>query len=216
MMDFKTPKIDYKIPTKIVPHGDYSRCMAVKGIAMSKLRLLEDRLRRSNGMVQQGWQRPITLDTGEIIRCGVSFNTSVVEIYAGGLPVDEHVEVKECFCDCSLSMGIITEVQTEDLEPDVTLYNVRACNKKYHYVFYENIIASDFTQYVKDQKVFLMAYNEFQYNCCTSKFAPTGCSPTKTESVKSSDAWRTTYRIIPFCAAKFPIWMKKRMVKKDA
>ena len=199
-----------KIPTKIIFHGPYERCQAVLGIARSRLALLEDRLRRSNGTVQQGWQRPIRLDTGEVIRCGVSFNTSVVEIYAGGEPEPLREISRECFCSCNLALGVVVKVHEEELESDVTLYDVRVCNKKDRYLKYENIIASDFTPYVKNQKVLVMAYNDFQYVCCSQKPVVTACVPKKSANVVSSDAWRTTYRIIPFCARKGPKWLNMK------
>jgi len=83
------------IPPKIRRFGDIARCQLVLGVAKSRLVVLQDRIKRSNGLLKQGWQQPFTLATGEIVRLAVNFNTSCIEIYAGPQPVFESIEMKE-------------------------------------------------------------------------------------------------------------------------
>lgn len=199
------------IPTKIVFHGDRTRCQAVLGEAKSRLAVLHGRMARSGGLIQQGWQRPIQLMTGEIVRLAVSFNTSVIEIiapqhkpYLAPGPLPEAAQ--ECFCRCDIALGVVVTVPVLPAH-GVYFLDVEVCNKD-RYVLYENIIASDFTRYVAGQQVLVMAYNEFDYNCLAGLSAATGCLPIVNPAVVEDLSWRTTYRIIPVCAALIPRWLK--------
>jgi len=199
-----------KIPTKVIFYGDRDRCQSVLGIARSRMFLLHERLKRSNGMIKQGWQRPITLITGEVVRLAVSFNTSVIEIIAGVSQPGENFnlieEEQKCFCDCNLSLGIITKID-EELKQSIQWIDLIACNHETIYVGYENIIPSDFTRYEEGQKVILMAYYDFLYDCKNKVFSATGCDPKKSASELEDDSWRATYRIIPLCALTIPKWI---------
>jgi hypothetical protein len=199
------------IPTKIIFRGDIDRCKSVLGIARSRLFVFQERLKRSNGLIQQGWQRPINLITGEVIRLAVSFNTSVIEIIAEGYGPDKSYKLQEegrkCFCDCNISLGIIIKI-AEELKHSIQWIDVIACNHEKLYVVYENIIPSDFTRYEPGQKVIVMAYYDFLYDCKNKIFSSTGCSPKKHAEIPENDTWRTTYRIVPLCALTIPQWIK--------
>jgi hypothetical protein len=199
------------IPTKIILHGDRARCQSVLGVARSRLALLQERLQRSGGMVKQGWQQPLQLTTGETVNLAVSFNTSIIEIFA------PHYEpifaapavgmVSECFCKCDIALGVVIYVPDLPVH-GVYLLKVEVCNRD-KYLLYENIIASDFTRYVVGQQVLVMAYNDFEFNCFAGEYTATGCDPIVNPAETVEDvSWRTTYRIIPVCAAQIPRWLK--------
>lgn len=200
------------IPTKIIFKGDIDRCKSVLGIARSRLVLLHDRLKRSNGMLQQGWQRPITLITGETIRLAVSFNTSIIEILAesraGAQPQEVQAPTQKCFCDCNISLAIIISI-ADEMKHGLQWMSLIACNNKTSYVGYENIIASDFTRYEPGQKVIVIAYNGFVYNCASisNTSGVTGCAPQVSVYQPNVPAWLTTYRVIPLCGLLIPKWI---------
>ena len=233
------------IPTKIVFHGDRTRCQAVLGEARSRLVLLQDRMARSGGMIQQGWQRPIQLMTGEIVRLAVSFNTSIIEIFA---PANQQVasfeaaeEAWKCFCNCNMAIGVVTSaIYTGTPRTIYEAYGLReapflvcsvdVCQQERLFVGFENIIGSDFTPWQVGQQVIVMAYNRFLFGCCLESvemigpeyaiFSATGClgevdttrylNPTHPEYGVNIDDhdWRTTFRIIPFCALDVPLKME--------
>jgi hypothetical protein len=199
------------IPTKIILHGDRARCQSVLGVARSRLALLQERLQRSGGRLKQGWQQPLQLSTGETINLAVSFNTSIIEIFAPSYGHEKQAAIitqfKECFCRCDIALGVVVTVPTLPVH-GVYFLNVEVCNKD-KYLLYENIIASDFTRYVAGQQVLVMAYNDFDFNCEASQFTATGCSPIVNPATTVEDiSWRTTYRVIPVCAALIPRWLK--------
>lgn len=121
---------------------------------------------------------------------------------------DEQVQVI-CLCNCNFSFGIIVEEQTDKLSGDgSTLYTVLVCHNKTGYVVVKDALASDFSKYIVGQKVLVMPYNEMLYTCCNKAYTATGCMPVKSEELIDDDAWRTTVRILPWCAFVLQKWIK--------
>lgn len=113
-------------------------------------------------------------------------------------------EEKICICNCNLSEGWILKVQDQKIN-EAQLYTVMACNSNGRaYRRHENILASDFTLYEVAQKVLLVPYNAMAYLCCSAPSGATGCSPTRSQHLTEHEDWRTTYRVLPWCALNVP------------
>jgi len=167
-------------PIRVIFYGDFDRCQAVLGVAKSKLRLLDARVSRSPG-VQQGWQRPITLPTGEVIRLESSFGSGKIEIYSSREVYEQPPELKqeerECLCNCNMSLGLVvartlsgtadTVYQTigTNLSP-FYIYDVAICQSAKFYAGFTEIIGTDFTPWEPGQQVVVMAYHDFLFGCC--------------------------------------------------
>lgn len=147
---------------------------------------------------------------GALIIARKFFGTRVVDIYAGvGAQLPE-VKQRICICNCNLSFGWIMELQEETIG-GAPLYTVMACNVEgTAYVPYYDVLASDFIAYEPGQKVLLTPYYSMSFLCCTDKSGGAekvrGCSPLllPEEITKEDDTWRTTYRVLPWCALTVP------------
>lgn len=140
----------------------------------------------------------ITITTS--VGYGLSFIDIYVPILGGG---KELVKKEKCICNCNFTTGIISKIQDDTID-GAPLYNVLACFEKQKYVLYENVLASDWSEYSQGEKVILIAYNDFAYTCCIEETSPTGCNPTESELETSDDDWRSTVRIIPWCGFTIP------------
>jgi len=164
------PQVQRSIATKITFFGEKDKCQNVLGIARSKLNTLVNRLGQGMGMVQQGWQDPITLITGEVIKLAVSLNTCFIEIYAHGLPQQglgarQEIIKTECFCGCHFAKGFIIRAPYapccySHLLSSPPLYDIEVCqgqqdNKRFE--FFINIPSMDFTPYLLGDPV-IIAY----------------------------------------------------------
>lgn len=167
---------------KIIFHGDYTRCQRVLGEAKKRLEKLNDRIKRSNGFLKQGWQQQIPLSTGEIVQCHIGLAMDIVHIFAGGgerqvSAAEARRIVRECLCNCNFSVGTILSSELTGV-PETRLagvgsalapyrvHVVEICQNQFTYVMFENIIGSDFTPWVPGQVVMVMAYHGFPFGCC--------------------------------------------------
>jgi hypothetical protein len=180
--------------------GDVPRCQSVLGIAKKRLNVLEGRVSRSEG-VQQGWQQPITLQTGEVIRLERSFNCDKIEIYSSQQVFEQPEAVKpkeyECLCNCNMAIGQVvatTLIGTPDtiyagMGPTYAkyyLYDVAVCQSETFYAGFTEILGTDFTPWEPGRTVIVMAYHDFLFGCCLEdpailgenfvQFTATGCA----------------------------------------
>ena len=190
-----------QIPQRTIFKGDVERCKALVGDARRVMHILE------NMMELRGLQQLVIRMApypGALITCSKVFGlrTATIETPMRGQEVQ--AEEKICICNCNLSEGWILEVQDTDID-GAQLYTVMACNSFGRaYRRYENVLASDFTVYEPAQKVLLTPYNTMAYLCCSEPTGPRGCSPVKSEEDTSHEDWRSTYRILPWCALNVP------------
>jgi hypothetical protein len=201
------------IPVRIIVTGDASKGRELIGFAKNQMSILENLM--SFQSLNQG-SRTVSPFPGVVVECWSSFSLQEIRIYVEeffeeGEEKGEYIEVKECFCNCNFSFGVVIAVG-EELEKDISLYDVAACKSKEFFVLYQNIIASDFAQYSVGQKVLVMSYNNFSYLCCNGGQTVSACSPEKSSYLVSDDEWRTTYRILPLCAEKFSRWFNYRRI----
>lgn len=187
-------------PVRILLFGDIPRCQSIIGVAKKRLNVLRDRVDRSNG-VQQGWQQPVILQTGEVIKFERSFNCDKIEIYSSR-QVFEQPEIKkvkeyECLCNCNMAIGQVvarTLIGTADtvyanMGPTFAkyyLYDVAICQNEKLYAGFTEILGTDFTPWEPGQQVIVMAYHDFLFGCCLedpavlgenfTKFVATGCA----------------------------------------
>lgn len=198
------------VPAKVEVVGtdqEYGRQFI--GPAKSQLRILENQL-RMNGFPQG--RRMVTLNQRIKVHCWVCFNFKGVTVYCDGGGKEEEIWTKECPCNCNFTVGLVKEIQEETID-DAPLYIVSACKKERQYTVYENILASDWTKYEPGERVIMIAYNDMEYLCCSTGTGPTGCSPLISDNPTTSDAWRSTVRIIPWCGADIPKWINIRKVE---
>jgi hypothetical protein len=202
---------------KIIYHGDFSRCQMVRKEAVKSLEKLYQSLGINQGQVQQGW-KPITpLLTGELIQLHIGLLQDTINIFADSKAAKEvtNEELNKhlyCPCNCNMTIGVITDrtvhIDTSPEKIDYFIYKIDACNFKLNYVGFENVIGSDFTPWINGQKVILMVYNDFLFDCDKANFNATACDPVINELTAHTIDWRTTYRIIPLCGLNFPQWIK--------
>ena len=198
------------IPVKIVAYGPSELTRIWTGRGRKEMRLLEESLTYSN--LPTG-VREVEVNDDVFIRCTVTYGLRVIEIRAFPSGDGRERYSVVCPCNCNFSLGFVRDVLPDQLE-GATLYNVLACTQKDRYVLRRNILASDFTPYTRGQKVMLVPYLRMNYLCCSgSTDGASGCRPIvdRREDI-SEEAWRTTYRIVPWCASPVPkiIFVKKQ------
>lgn len=195
-------------PVKYIFHGDRQRCEALRGQA-KRVSLILDNIMSSGRLKQHSIK--LVPYPGALIVASKFFGTRIVDIYIGLPQEEEKVIEKRCLCNCNFSTGYIFEIQPETIDV-AQLYTVMACVGTTRYALFKNILASDFTAYELYQKVILIPYNQMRYLCCTADRTGSsrGCSPIVSQVATSEDNWRTTYRIIPWCALRVPKWVAKR------
>ena len=194
------------LPVQYRPHGDKSECAKLRGQASRVMVVLESMM--AVGGDDTG-KISFTPYDGSLIVARKFFGQRIVDIYAGGqIPEPPNPTPLICICNCNLSLGWILEVQTDTVN-GAPLYTVMACNSDGRsYIQYRDILASDWSKYVEGQPVLMVPYQSMAYLCCTDKTGGAslvrGCSPlVSAEEIESSD-WRTTYRILPWCAVAAP------------
>jgi hypothetical protein len=199
-----------QVPPKIVLRGDKELAKTFIGHASAIMQRLEESMLYRDLKQDHRYYEPFP---GALIKCSVVHGLRTILIV---IPVHVGKRIREglkCFCNCKFTVGIIVE-QTGTLDnitgySQIFVYKVLACFKKREYKVYEDCLASDFTKYIKGQKVVLIAYNEATYTCCTLPASVTACSPLKSEYDVSHNDWRTTYRIIPWNGFKLKKWIDK-------
>jgi hypothetical protein len=198
------------VPPKIVLSGDKFAAKQLSKKGLHQMGLLEKAMGFQG--LKQGRSKFIPYMGAEII-CKKFFGQREIEIYVEPPGGEEPKYIHNCICNCNFSLGYIVEVQADNLDGGIIpVYNVMACNNKEDYQYYEDILASDFTLYEVGQQVLMIPYNDHNYLCCSEETEPTGCQPVKSGYAVSSDDWRTTYRIIPWCAQSLPRWINVREV----
>lgn len=199
-----------QVAPKIVLRGDKELAKTFIGVASSIMQSLEESMSYRDLKQDHRYFEPFP---GALIKCSVVFGLRTILIV---IPLHVGKRIRkglECFCNCNFTVGKIVE-QTGTLDNrtgygKVPVYSVIACNKKSRYRLFQNCIASDFTKYINGQKVVLIAYNDFDYLCCTALAPPTACSPILSTFDVSHDNWRTTYRIIPWNGFRLKKWIDK-------
>lgn len=196
-----------KHPHRIIFDGASDECYRRIGFARRVMFVLESMMKKRR--LDQHIIRVLTGD-GALITCSKIFGikTTTISIGAQYLP-PLPVEYK-CLCGCNYTEGWVVEVQEDTLEDEgSTLYTVMACYNEARYIMVKDVIASDFTPYEAGWPVLLVPYNAMSYLCCDVPTGATGCKPTKSTELRTSDDWRTTLRIIPWCAIRVPKWRQK-------
>lgn len=194
------------IPVKYIFHGDRQDGEALRGQARRIVTVLDNMVR--TGAVNDQILR-FSPGDGSLIVARKSFGRTVVDVYTKEVaPQPEEPKPKICPCNCNVSLGWVLEVQDDDIN-GAPLYTVMACNNDGRaYVPYYNILASDWSKYVVGQPVLLVPYQSMAYICCTDKTGGSslvrGCSPIVSTELLSAASWRTTYRILPWCAFAAP------------
>jgi len=192
------------IPEKIVFDGPDDECFRRIGAARRIMHILENMmaLRR----IDQHIVRVLTGD-GALITCSKIFGVRKTVITVGP-GIEKIIPAKrKCLCGCNYTEGWIFRVNTTNLEDDgSTLYDVMACYNEDRYILVKDVIASDFTIYEEAWPVLMVPYNQMAYLCCDVPTGSTGCKPIKSLELRTDADWRTTYRIIPWCALRVPKW----------
>lgn len=184
-------------------------CLSLMGEARRLMVILENMmaLRR----LQQHSIRVQPYDGAWVI-CSKVFGQKTIEIKIGGVVTAPNEKPPECFCGCGYTTGWVVKLQDDPLSDDGSLlYTVMACFAEKHYIIVRDVLASDFTIYGTGWPVIMVPYIGMSYLCCTDKFdggGATGCRPMKTTETIDSENWRTSYRIVPWCALKIPKWAK--------
>lgn len=191
------------LPVQYRPHGDKSECAKLRGQASRVMVVLESMM--AVGGDDTG-KISFTPYDGSLIVARKFFGQRIVDIYAGGqIPEPPNPTPLICICNCNLSLGWILEVQTDTVN-GAPLYTVMACNSDGRsYIPYRDILASDWSKYVEGQPVLMVPYNAMSYLCCSTPLGiPRGCKPMESEYTADNQSWRTTYRILPWCAVNIP------------
>ena len=193
------------IPVRYNFNGDRQEGEALRGHAKRVMFILENIM--TTGGLQQHLLK-FQPYPGALIIAHKFFGHRTIDIFTGGTTPVEYEEHKICICECALSIGWVLELQPELLD-GLQLYTVMACNAYgTMYVPYYDVLPSDFTKYIVGQKALLIPYNANEFTCCADKtgaLGSTGCKPILTEEAKSSDDWRTAYRVTPLNAFRVPL-----------
>lgn len=196
-----------EVPIKTVLHGNMYRARQQEHHGVRLMSILE-RFMDFQGLKQCSMRKEI--EPGLVVEASKVFGLRRIDVYVGGEPIKKRREVIECLCNCDFSFGFIVAVNTELLDDEFQLYTVAACYQHNKFVVYENILASDFSKYTNGQKVVLVPYNQSVFACCSSNdIVSTGCSPVVSKGLISNPDWRSTMRIIPWCASMLPKWINK-------
>ena len=199
-----------QVAPKIVLRGDKELAKTFIGKANSIMQSLEESMTYRDLKQDHRYFEPFP---GALIKCSVVYGLRTIYIIIPTRVGKKFREGLECFCNCNFTVGKVIE-QTGTLDNktgygEIFVYSVVACFNKRQYKFYENCMASDFTEYINGQKVVLIAYNEASYTCCTLPSGSTACNPVVSELDISHDDWRTTYRILPWNGFKLKKWIDK-------
>lgn len=197
-------------PTRTIFNGDDSECFLHLGNARRVMHILENRMEL--GGLDQLSMRVYPRDDVEI-KCSKMFGQKTIEITVGRKVEEVKPPMRECLCGCNFTTGWVMEVQPDQLEDDgSTLYTVAACFKGERYIVVKDVLASDHTQYDTGWPVLMIPYIGMSFLCCSAtdgSGGSTGCRPMKSTELITSDNWRTTYRIVPWCALAVPRWRQK-------
>lgn len=196
-------------PIKFVYDVTSLESRALLGTAKRAMMILE-KLMDYQGLDQYSYR--VEPRPGALIVCSKIFGSRVVRIFTGLKGKKGKPTQQECICTCNFTTGIIFKIEADNLDKDdanvTPLYTVLACIGRRAYRVFDHVLASDFTKYEEGQKVVLIPYQGMSYLCCGTPAGPTGCRPQKSEFDISDIDWRTTYRIVPWCAIRIPKWLR--------
>ncbi len=194
--------------------GDKSKAAHYLGLAKRQLNILLNQMSLAKPKPLKISHRKLNLKYGGYILVEVCYNARTIRIHIPSdlaKELEEHT-LKECVCNCNFTVGQIISIQ-EDKIGLSKLYTVRVCTNKKYYMLHENILASDYTEYLAGQVVIMIPYNDALYQCCSSNSQTvTGCNPSKSEELITNDAWRSALKIIPWCVSSIPPWINIRKV----
>lgn len=190
------------IPVKFRYHPPCVEGEALKGHANRIMLILDNMMRY--GKLNQHIIKFTPYDGAMIVARNV-FGMRTVDVYTGGSFPTVKQSYQLCICNCNFSVGWVLEVPEATIN-GAQLYTVMACNNDgTAYIPYYNVLAADFSPYEVAQKTLMIPYNDMAYLCCTDKrTAPKGCRPMISVEPVDSGEWRTTYRILPYCALLIP------------
>lgn len=198
-----------EVPVKTVIHGDGYKARFYEHHAVRLMGILE-RFMSFQGLSQCSMKKEI--EPGVWVEAKKIFGLRTAHIHVGG-NVGRHKKIiRECLCNCNFTLGFISEIVTEKLDDEFQLYNVAVCFGGTRFLLLDNILASDFTEYVEGQKVLLVPYNDMEYTCCTNVTTATGCRPIWANETPDKASWRSTLRIVPWCAYTIPRWINTKEV----
>lgn len=189
--------------------GDLIACDALRGNGARVMSILENLM--SFRHLDQ-YNMTLIPYPGASIHASKAFGLRVVTINAGVAPAPVEPAVKRsCLCNCNFTVGWVFKVQEEMLEEVIPLYTVMACQNEKKYVLVENVLASDWTIYAEFMPVVMVPYYQMAFLCCSGdKSRATGCKKQDHyENNINNDIWRTSLRIVPWCAVGLPKWMEK-------
>ena len=199
-----------EVPIKTVLHGNMYRARQQEHHGVRLITILE-RFMDFQGLKQCSMRKEI--EPGLVVEASKVFGLRRIDVYVGGEPVKKRREVVECLCNCDFAFGFVVAINPELLDDEFQLYDVAVCFQRRKFILRENILASDFTKYVEWQKVLLVPYNSATFECCTATSpAATGCRPKPSKLPLANEDWRSAMRIIPWCGATIPKWVKRREV----
>ena len=199
-----------EVPVKTVLHGDQYKAGFYRHHGVRLMAILE-RFMSFQGLAQCTMRKEI--EPGVVVEAAKVFGLRRIDVYIGGEPVKKRSEVVECLCNCDFAFGFVVAINPELLDDEFQLYDVAVCFQRRKFILRENILASDFTKYVEWQKVLLVPYNNAIFECCTAASpAATGCRPKPSKLPLANEDWRSAMRIIPWCGATIPKWVKRREV----
>lgn len=192
-------------PVKYIFNHDTTESRALVGNANRVMSVLEN-LMEFQGLDQYSIQ--VTPYPGALIIASKVFGARKLEILVGTPSGDGEAQAQKCLCTCNFTVGWILKKQDNLPSSQCPLYTVMACHGKRRYVMVENVLASDFTRYYEFFPVVMIPYYQMAFLCCSGAGEdPTGCRRVEyTDAGPQADAWRTSLRIIPWCAVGLPKW----------
>lgn len=192
----------HPIPTGIVIYGDVTAGRKLIPLGRKFLSALENEMSLID---MPCGKRSRKVNATDSITVAIAGGMSSIVINVGSSAKRRPVKPLECFCNCNFTAGTIMKVQEgEFIWKYAQLYTVEACNLKDKYVMFENVLATDFTQYIEGEKVILKAYNLQAHNCPSG--VAFGCAPILSEYERQDDQWRTILRIVPWRGDLIPRW----------
>lgn len=195
-------------PVKYVFNHDNTESRALVGNANRVMSVLEN-LMEFQGLDQYSIQ--VVPYPGALIKASKIFGARRLDVLVGLSSVEDKKRARECLCTCNFTVGWILKIQDEPLDDDTPLYTVMACQSKDRYVMVKDVLASDFTKYYEFFPVTMVPYYKMAFLCCSEQVPPNGCSKADyLEAGPSADDWRTSLRIVPWCAVGLPKWREKR------
>lgn len=178
--------------------GNVKKAERLLGYGQHTMRVLEN-LMEFQGLDQ--YSISMSPYPGAVITCTKTFGIKKIVI---DVPIVHEFDLKctkECFCNWNFSFGWVLEVKSKKLQGKVPMYDLMICHNKSFFILVKDVLATDFTKYEQYQQVLVMPYNGMKFdNKDTLHGDPRGCAPRVSDLPTENSAWRTTVRILPWCA----------------